>query len=570
MGVIYITFISLVKVSMATTKKVRIKKTLYKTLKYITNPEKTDEEVLISGINGCSKQPQIAFRQMRFTKLEFNKKDKIQVHHFIQSFKPGEVSPEFAHEIGMKWAKEIFGENFQGILSTHSDKEHTHNHIVINSVSHIDGRKYYSNDKELNFIRGKSDKLCLEYGLSVIEEKETGKNKESKKKTKKECQDFWKNAKLKKQEMVKDDIDATILNANDFDDFIAKMKRQGYEIKYGRKHISFRKMAEQAVRGTTIGEEYSEENIRKRIKEKDLSEVKIEKIERTSLFSDGKNKAKSYANKSYPNNPYTLYPKGKKYYCKNKNIFITNKKYFKSNIFKYKNSYGRYRWNYTRPSVRNSLLVRLILLKTKKNFEQKIKDSNKASHLSSAKIRFLKNNIKNIEENLKLMSKYNFENLNDVNKAIEDLETNKKENFNQIKILEKKQIEKKLINDLIDKYIEYKPNYVLYKKNNIKTKESTEFVKIYNILSDCGINSEIGILEFRAEFNDILEDMQNEIIDIKSSNTFLNKEKDKLEKIKESIIDMKQDNYEIINKKEKNIEKQNKRAIEKKRDGMER
>ena len=557
---------------MATTKKVRIKKTLYKALKYITNPEKTDEEVLISGINGCSKQPQIAFRQMRFTKLEFNKKDKIQAHHFIQSFKPGEVSPEVAHEIGMKWAKEIFGENFQGILSTHSDKEHIHNHIVINSVSHIDGRKYYSNDKELNFIRGKSDKLCLEYGLSVIEEKETGKNKESKKKTKKECQDFWKNAKLKKQEMVKDDIDATILNANDFDDFIAKMKRQGYEIKYGRKHISFRKMAEQAVRGTTIGEEYSEENIRKRIKEKELIDVKIEKIERTSLFSDGKNKANSYANKSYPNNQYTIYPKGKKYYCKNKNIFITNKKYFKPNIFKYKNSYGRYRWNYTRPSARNSLLVLFILLKTKKNFEQKreftYKDSNKASHLSSAKIRFLKNNIKNIEENLKLMSKYNFENLNDVNKAIEDLETNKKENFNQIKILEKKQIEKKLINDLIDKYIEYKPNYVLYKKNSIKTKASTEFVKIYNILSDCGIDSEIGILEFRTEFNDILEDMQNEIIDIKSNNTSLNKEKDKLEKIKESIIDMKQDSYEIIKEKEKNIEKQNKRAIEKKQDEM--
>ena len=504
---------------MATTKKIRIKKTLYKALKYITNPEKTDEEVLISGINGCSKQPQIAFRQMRFTKLDFNKKDKIQAHHFIQSFKPGEVLPEVAHEIGMKWAKEIFGENFQGILSTHSDKEHIHNHIVINSVSHIDGRKYYSNDKELNFIRGKSDKLCLEYGLSVIEEKETGKNKESKKKSKKECQDFWKNAKLKKQEMVKDDIDATILNANDFDDFIAKMKRQGYEIKYGRKHISFRKMAEQAVRGTTIGEEYSEENIRKRIKEKDLSDVKIEE----KLFSDRDNKSNSYANKSYPYNPYKLYPNGKKYYCKNKNIFFKNKKYFKSNIFKYKNSYGRYRWNYTRLSARNSLLVLLILLKTKKNFEQKreftYKNSNKANHLSSAKIRFLKNNIKNIEENLKLMSKYNFENLNDINKAIENLETNKKENFKQIKILEEKQIEKKLINDLIDKYIEYKPNYVLYKKNGIKTKTSTEFVKIYNILSDCGINSEIGILEFRTEFNDILEDLQNEIIDIKDNNT---------------------------------------------------
>lgn len=95
-------------------------------------------------------------------------------------------------------------------------------------------------------------------------------------------------------------------------------------------------------------------------------------------------------------------------------------------------------------------------------------------------------------------------------------------------------------------------------------------MKIYNILSDCGINSEIGILEFRTEFNDILEDLQNEIIDIKSSNTFLNKEKDKLEKIKESIIDMKKDNYEIIKEKEKNIEKQNKKAIETKQDEIER
>lgn len=645
---------------MATTKRKPIKKTLYTSLKYITNSEKTNEEFLISGINGSSEDPKIAFRQMRFTKLEFNKKDKIQAHHFMQSFKPGEVSAKIAHEIGVKWANELFGENFQGILSTHVDKEHIHNHIIINSVSHINGKKYYSNDKEYKFIKEKSDNLCREYGLSIIK-KETEKNKESKRKTQKECQDFWKNAKLKKQEMVKEDIDTTILNSKNFDDFIAKMKRQGYDVKYGNvKHISFKKIAEQAVRGTKIGEEYSEENIRKRIKERAIGEVeskkdegiKFEKIgivtinkalilksldniyttkipgrnlyikyddakrinndtisvninlnktytvynsqrqetqmtgeelfkcydDKTKeiLFSYGTNKTNktnSYINKSYQYNPYKLFPYRKKYYCKNKNIFFRSRRYFRPNIFKYKNSYGTFRWNYTKPSSRNSLLVLLILLKTKKVFEQKMmfdfKNSNITNKISPEKIRVLTNNIKNIEESLRLMSKYKLESLDDVNKAIVDLETTKKENFKHIKVLEEKQIEKKLINDLIDKYIEYKPAYIQFKQKNIKTKMSIEFVKIYNVLSSCGLENEMKILEFRASFDDFLEDIQNEIIDIKDNNTLLNKEKYNLERIKESIIDMKQDNYEIINKKGINIENQNKKYIEKKQAEME-
>lgn len=304
---------------MASTKRKAIYKTLYKALKYITDSEKTDSEILVTGLNGCSSDPKSAFTQMRFTKQHFKKKDHIQGFHFMQSFNPGEVTPEIAQEIGIKWAKEIFGENFQGILATHIDKDHIHNHIVINSVSHINGKKYDANKDEYKFIREKSDQLCSEYNLSVInteKSKSTGKNK---RKSQKEYQDFWKEEQTKKQSTIKDDIDTTISVSKDFEDFISKMKKQGYEIKYGKniKHISFKKLGSKSVRGTTIGEEYSEENIKKRIENRDTPSLNSSKDNRQSL--DGKPNVKvvtinrKLINTTYEDYYYTKLPGHKKY-----------------------------------------------------------------------------------------------------------------------------------------------------------------------------------------------------------------------------------------------------------------
>ena len=513
---------------MAATKRIPIKKSLYKALKYITSAEKTDTEILVTGLNGCSADPKSAFTQMRFTKQDFGKKDKIQAHHFIQAFDPGEVTPEVAHEIGMKWAKEIFGENFEGILSTHVDKNHIHNHIIINSVSHIDGKKYYSNKDELKLIREKSDKLCSEYDLSVIDtekSKSTGRNK---KRSQKEYHDFWKAEQNKKQSTIKEDIDATISVSKDFKEFISNMKKQGYEIKCG-KNISFKKLNSKAVRGKTIGEEYTEENIRKRIENKEIYTPDIKSF---------KEKVSSGSTQ--------------KYICKNKEVFIRNKKFYKKNKFRY----GSYTWNYARPSTRNSLLVLLILLKTKKRYDKKKINLSPARKYNSQRI--LDNSIRNVQSNLNLLSRYNFNSISDIDAAIKKIEDGKKDNFSKIKLLEENILRKKMIFDMTEDYIKYKPAYRRYKnENGIKTSDSEKFVNIYHTLKSLGIDNETKILEYRAGYENALEDLDNDITDLKDMNKNFNKEKHQMEKIREAVIDMKEKKYNVNLDKEELSQNEN-------------
>lgn len=118
------------------------------------------------GVN-CPEE--YAKAQFKATRELWGKTKGIQAHHVIQSFKPGEVSPELANEIGQDLAREI-APGHECVVYTHTDKNHIHNHIVINSVSFEDGSKYQSSKKDLYRIREQSDRLCYERGLSVIQE----------------------------------------------------------------------------------------------------------------------------------------------------------------------------------------------------------------------------------------------------------------------------------------------------------------------------------------------------------------------------------------------------------------
>ena len=88
--------------------------------------------------------------------------------HGYQSFEKGEVTPEVAHEIGVKLAEEMWGDRFEVVVSTHLNTKHIHNHFVLNSVSFVDGKKYYSNYENTALLRRTSDDLCDEYGLRVL------------------------------------------------------------------------------------------------------------------------------------------------------------------------------------------------------------------------------------------------------------------------------------------------------------------------------------------------------------------------------------------------------------------
>lgn len=121
---------------------------------------------LVTGIN-CSADS--ASEQMSAVKEHFGKPSGNVAYHAYQSFKPGEISPEDCHQIGLELAKKLWGDRYQVLVATHLDKEHLHNHFIINSVSFIDGKKFNDNRSAYRMLRETSDDLCRQYGLSVIE-----------------------------------------------------------------------------------------------------------------------------------------------------------------------------------------------------------------------------------------------------------------------------------------------------------------------------------------------------------------------------------------------------------------
>ena len=246
---------------MAVTKIHPIKSTLKKALDYIENPDKTDEKLFVSSY-GCSYETADIEFQMLLDQA-YQKGNNL-AHHLIQAFEPGETTAEQAHEIGRRLADEVLQGKYPYVITTHIDKGHLHNHIIFCAVDMANQRKYISNRQTYAFIRRTSDRLCKEYGLSVVKPgKDKGKTYaewDAQKKGK-----SWK-AKLKIA------IDAAIPQAKDFDSFLRLMEAQGYEVKQG-KFISFRALAdglrpgqERFTRCKTLGENYTEEAITSRIK----------------------------------------------------------------------------------------------------------------------------------------------------------------------------------------------------------------------------------------------------------------------------------------------------------------
>ena len=239
-------------------------KYLRQSLEYVMNPEKTQNCRLVGGIN-C--QPEMAFRQMMDTKAKFGKLDKRQGYHIILSFKEGEADPDMAFEIAEKFVKEYLGSLYETVYCVHDNTDHVHAHIIYNSVSFVDGRKYrYEKGDWERDIQPITNRLCEEYGLSTID---IGSEKEEK--------DYYKEyneyreGKFVWGKMIARDLDACILQANDFDDFIDLLRDKGYEVKQG-KHLAVKPPGMSRFRRCrTLGDDYTEANILRRIEEEDLS-----------------------------------------------------------------------------------------------------------------------------------------------------------------------------------------------------------------------------------------------------------------------------------------------------------
>ena len=274
---------------MAITKTHPIKSTLRIALDYIINPDKTDGKILVSSF-ACS--PETADIEFDMTRELSRGNGSHLARHLIQSFEPGEITPEQAHEIGMKLAESVLGSKYEFVLSTHTDKGHVHNHIIFNAVSFVDYKKYHSNKKTYNFIRRTSDRLCKEYGLSVITNPSKEKGRDYTEYTAAKNGTSWK-AKLKNM------IDTIIPLSKDFDDFLRLMQENGYEVKQG-KYVSFRAQGqERFTRSKTIGENYTVEAITARIAKSRTRKQSRRDNSRINLLIDIQNNIKVQKSKGY-------------------------------------------------------------------------------------------------------------------------------------------------------------------------------------------------------------------------------------------------------------------------------
>lgn len=157
---------------MAVTKILARKGSVKAGIQYILNPEKTDDHVLTAHLN-CDLG--LEAEQMLQTKKDCNQTDGVQYYHIIQSFQPGEVTPEIALQIAREFAEEHLGE-YEVVIATHVDRDHIHSHLIMNSVNQVTGRKYESTPRiYYQQIRAISDRLCREHGLSVIMQGKTAK-----------------------------------------------------------------------------------------------------------------------------------------------------------------------------------------------------------------------------------------------------------------------------------------------------------------------------------------------------------------------------------------------------------
>lgn len=263
---------------MAITKIWAVKDDLRRVLNYIENPDKTKEElgdglkevlayttqgyktnekVYITGIN-C--EPSTSLKQMMNTKLSYNKMDGRLAFHAVQSFKPGEVTPEECHSLGVQLAKQMWGNRFEVVVSTHLDKDHLHNHFVVNSVSWVDGRKFTNCKKDYQTFKQLSDQLCRDNHLSIIQKPGKAMHYAE-----------WnaeKKGKPTYRSLIIHDVEYALSRSFSIQDFQHEMEALGYVVSTNRKYISvLHPQAKRMVRLKSLTRDnlYSEENIMNRI-----------------------------------------------------------------------------------------------------------------------------------------------------------------------------------------------------------------------------------------------------------------------------------------------------------------
>lgn len=262
---------------MAYDKIIPIKGRLDHCVNYVLNPDKTDLGRVLEYIGNADKtitpdgravletaincQLETAYREMMDTKRRWSKRGGVLGYHLVHSYAPGEVTPEQAHAIGVEFTQQLLQGKYEVVVSTHLDHDHIHNHILFNSVSCLDGRKYRDNFKAYyGDIRGTSNTVSRKHGLSVITPEGSGKHYAE--------WDAQRKGKQTVRGLIKQDIDAVIEQSFTYASFLSGLRKLGYEIKSGSniKHTAVKPPGSpNFARLDSLGTGYTEDDIKRRL-----------------------------------------------------------------------------------------------------------------------------------------------------------------------------------------------------------------------------------------------------------------------------------------------------------------
>ena len=249
---------------------------------------KTKEGLLITSF-ACA--PETADLEFDFTLSHCMQKGNNLAFHLIQSFKPNEIDPETAHKIGIELANGFLKDQYEYVLSTHVDKNHIHNHMIFCAANFLDHRKFVSNRRSYYQIRKLSDRLCQDFGLSVVIPGEE-KGKAYKEYLSHQTGTSWKTE-------LRRAIRQAINHSQAYEEFLLHLTVSGYETKQNQ-GILFRKIGQQKyVRGRTLGLPYTMERIKKSFLQKQTLEKQMQTSDRFPSLIDIESNLKAMQNKGY-------------------------------------------------------------------------------------------------------------------------------------------------------------------------------------------------------------------------------------------------------------------------------
>lgn len=216
----------------------------------------------ITSGKDCPDEKEKALEQMETTKEVHDQTEGRQYQHYIQSFEPGETNPKQAHEIGKEWAEKNFPEH-EVYIATHTDKDHVHNHFIVNSVNHENGKKIQTSKQDLERFKRENDRICEREGLSVPDRTKTPERSEVRAYDMNKYQTIAQGKSYVAETAI--NVRQSLENAKSKDEFLQSMNERGYKVEWQehKKHITFTDREGHKVRAANLEKTFSDPSLGK-------------------------------------------------------------------------------------------------------------------------------------------------------------------------------------------------------------------------------------------------------------------------------------------------------------------